>query len=201
MTKDEMSIMNKLVSDFSMSKKYYSSIGIELLFIDSLLGEREELHNMTGPQLILWYFSEYKDWTFRLKDEMIINKGIEKFCFQCNKYGIKPGFRFKGKTCELKVSFMITKMYFETSEKLDHAIKEIVADLDDDKFNLMHMFVSDSYDFYDLIRKEYSTRLKIRYEGSLKPLTDEMEQDLQRFFSELKERINNETLNKVEIKV
>ncbi|WP_088363128.1 hypothetical protein [Bacillus cereus] len=199
MTNDEITIMNKLVSDFSMSKKYYSSFGIELLFIDSLLGEREELHNMTAPQLIIWYFSEYKDWTFRLKDEMIINKGIKKFCFLCNKYGIKPGFRFKGKTCELKVSFMITKMYFETAKELEHAIKEIVADLNDDKFSLMHMFVSDPYDFYDLIRKEYSTLLNKRFKDSLKPLTDEMEQDLQNFFCELKERINNETLDKVEM--
>lgn len=188
MTKDERFELNRLVSEFIMTKKFYNSLSIELLFIDSLLGEKEELRNKTASQIILWYLCEYKDWTFQLRDEMIINEGVAKFSSQCRKYGIQPGFRFKGKTCKVKVSHMITKMYFETPKELDRAIDEIVTALEDDKFTMMHTFVSDSYDFYDLIRKEYFSYLSREFEDSLMPLIDEMEQDLQLFINELKGR-------------
>lgn len=183
---DERFEVNRLIAEFSKTKKYYSSISIELLFIDSIWEEKVELHNMTAPQIILWYLSEYKDWTFSLRDEMIINEGIAEFCSQCRKYGILPGFRFKGKVCKIKVSCMITKKYFENPNELDRAINEIVTELNDDKLTLMNTFVSDPYDFYDLIRKEYFSYISRKLESSLMPLIDEMEQDLQLFFDKLK---------------
>jgi hypothetical protein len=185
---DERFEVNRLIEEFSRTKKYYSSLSIELLFIDSIWEEKVELHNMTASQIILWYLGEYKDWTFSLRDEMIINEGIAEFCFQCRKYGILPGFRFKGNACKIKVSCMITKYYFKNTQELELAINEIVTALEDDKFTLMHTFMSDFYDFYNLIRKEYFIYLNRKFESSLMPLIDEMEQDLQLFFDELKER-------------
>ncbi|MED2737234.1 hypothetical protein [Bacillus toyonensis] len=81
---------------------------------------------------------------------------------------------------------MITKKYFENPNELDRAINEIVTELNDDKLTLMNTFVSDPYDFYDLIRKEYFSYISRKLESSLMPLIDEMEQDLQLFFDKLK---------------